>query len=91
MTAAYARPLPEPGFLPLQELADTLAEAYIAQGFATDDIAAMDHLKQLEVREVCRRGDAYLSSVAALDDAKAGAVYRTFVWSSIQALEQSGP
>jgi hypothetical protein len=91
MAAAYARPLPEPGFLPLQQLADTLAEAYIAQGFSTDDIAAMDNLKKLEDHEVCRLADVYLSSVAALEDDKAGGIYRTFVWSSIQALEQPGP
>src|SRR5262249_5838098 len=90
IAAAYERPLPAPKFLPVQELADTIAEAYIAQGHSTDDIGAMDNLKKLDDQEVCRLGNAYLSSVAALDDSKASGVYRTFVWSSIDALEQPG-
>jgi hypothetical protein len=89
--AAYAGPLPEPAFLSLQALATTLAEAYIAQGHSTDDIAAMDNLKTLEDREVCRLADAYLSSVAALDSAKAGSVYRTLLADSLEALEQADP
>ncbi len=79
--AAATRPDLEP-MMGDQELGAAMAQAYLAQGFSTDDFGKLAELETLDARETCRLGTEFSTALAALPDDKAGDIFRAGILSS---------